>query len=93
MLITHPCVQSGVQPSNRSGLHNTATKKEEVPIIAALRTCFNYAVPGWVDLILPHQLQQRLQPYFATYKAGTQSVQVLENTMDWIPAYAGMTNF
>ena len=25
--------------------------------------------------------------------AGTQSVQVLENTMDWIPAYAGMTNF
>jgi hypothetical protein len=26
-------------------------------------------------------------------KAGTQSVQVLENTMDWIPAFAGMTNF
>ena len=26
-------------------------------------------------------------------QAGTQSVQVLENTMDWIPAYAGMTNF
>ena len=26
-------------------------------------------------------------------QAGTQSVQVLEITMDWIPAYAGMTNF
>ena len=26
-------------------------------------------------------------------QAGTQSFQVLENTMDWIPAYAGMTNF
>ena len=26
-------------------------------------------------------------------QAGTQSVQVLENTMDWIPAYAGMTKF
>ena len=26
-------------------------------------------------------------------QAGTQSVQVLENTMDWIPACAGMTNF
>ena len=26
-------------------------------------------------------------------EAGTQSVQVLENTMDWIPACAGMTNF
>ena len=25
--------------------------------------------------------------------ARTQSFQVLENTMDWIPAYAGMTNF
>ena len=26
-------------------------------------------------------------------QAGTQSVEVLENAMDWIPACAGMTNF
>jgi hypothetical protein len=26
-------------------------------------------------------------------QAGTQSAQVFENTMDWIPAFAGMTNF
>ena len=26
-------------------------------------------------------------------QAGTQSAQVLENTVDWIPAYAGMTNY
>lgn len=31
----------------------------------------------WVDLILPHQLQQRLQRHFAKYKAGAQSTHPL----------------
>jgi hypothetical protein len=26
-------------------------------------------------------------------QAGTQSIQALENTTGWIPAFAGMTNF
>jgi hypothetical protein len=67
MLITHPCVQSGVQPSNRSGLHNIVAKKKKhrssLPRVLASTS----AVHGWGDLMLLRQLQQL---DCETYKAG-----------------------
>ena len=47
---------------------------------------------GWVNVLMKSNMGTSNNPVVPA-QAGTQSVQVLENTMDWIPAYAGMTNF